>query len=281
VALVSAFGTLWLSTEILSFFSSSIADSIRDKWWLFSSIGFLYAVYICKPIDKFSMRLPNRDAIIEIAIGDIFAFTGDLIVGSNTTFDVSLALISDKSIQGQFSNRYYERDDKLDLELQEGLKGIPFVQLTADRQGKMKQYKIGTVCKVMPKGRTAYFVAIAHINEHGNAYGNFEQIKDALVNLWVFIGEKGRKDPIIMPIIGTGFTRIEVPREEVIREIVLSFIAACAEKIFCEKLTIVIAPSDVIKYSIDIQNLADFIRHECEYTRYSPIKNNKRGVGLN
>ena len=57
-----------------------------------------------------------------------------------------------------------------------------------------------------------------------------------------------------------------VPREEMIREIIKSFITAYSEKKFCEKLTIVISEDDYRKQGIDLQGLGNYLRHLCRYT---------------
>ena len=68
-----------------------------------------------------------------------------------------------------------------------------------------------------------------------------------------------------MPVLGTGHTRINVSREAMIREIISSFIPACSEKKFCEKLTIVIWRKDYLESRINLQKLGDYLQHLCEY----------------
>lgn len=119
------------------------------------------------------------------------------------------------------------------------------------------------------------------MNEHGNAYGGFEYVKDALASFWLFVGERGSKEAIVTPVLGTGFSRVKVQREEVIREIINSFIAACAERNFCEKLTIVISPHDARTHSIDLKQIDKFVTHVCQYTEYSPTRAVTRGQGIN
>ena len=221
-ALLQVFGVLWLCVEISSYFSDKLSKSIKELWWLFILLGIIYAVWKCKPRNRVICKLADRDAHIAVVVGNAFNFPGVLVVGSNTTFDteVSRQLISSSSIQGQFTEKYYEDSKQLDIELQENLNTLPYEELDGVRVGKKKRYDIGTVVKMMPRGKTAYFVAIAHMNEHGNAYGEFEYVKEALAKLWFFIGERGEKGQVVMPVIGTGFMRLRVTREEVIREIV-------------------------------------------------------------
>ena len=69
-----------------------------------------------------------------------------------------------------------------------------------------------------------------------------------------------------MPVLGTGHAGINVPREDMIREIISSFVAACSEKKFCEKLTVVVWQKDYREHDINLQKLGDYLQHLCEYT---------------
>ncbi len=103
-------------------------------------------------------------------------------------------------------------------------------------------YPIGTVAKVTPKGHTAYLLAISELNEHGVAKSSFEAVKTALAALRNFISSKGGYDALAIPVLGTGHGRISTPRSVVIKEIIRSFVAACSERKFAKKLTVVISP---------------------------------------
>jgi len=154
---------------------------------------------------------------------------------------------------------------------------MPYDELPVGRTGKNRRYPIGTVVRLNPRNRSAYFVTIAHINEHGVASGTYEQLKVALANLWVFVGDRGMKEKLITPVLGTGFSRLASPREEVVREIVKSFVAACTEKVFCDKLTVVLSPRDVEHYQMSLTRLGDYLRHICCYTEFSSNDEPKRG----
>jgi len=72
-----------------------------------------------------------------------------------------------------------------------------------------------------------------------------------------------------MPVLGTGFGRLRQTREEVVREIIKAFVAACSEMTFADKLTIVISPQDMLKNNISLEELGLFLRHECTYACFS------------
>lgn len=272
-AVLSSFGALWLAVEITAFFfaNTKAPEIIRSLWWLFGGVGVLVAVMLRRPRLSVAQRLNGRDVTLEIAIGNVFSFPGALIVGTNTTFDtrISRELISEHSVQGAFTKRYYGDEAQLDAELSLGLSGLQSQPLTGQRPGKSCRYPMGTAVRLNLKERTAYFLAIADLNEHGVASASFDGLKDCLAKLWVFIGSRGLKEPLVIPVLGTGFCRLSQTREEVVREIVKSFVAACSEKTLSEKLTIVLTPHDVSKYRISLEELVAFLRHVCSYTDFA------------
>lgn len=284
-ALLSSFGALWLIVVIADHFfkNTNIPETIESLWWLFFLVGFIIAVWICKPILLVRARLRDRDVHIEIAIGDVFAFDGSIVVGSNTTFDtrVSTDLISESSVQGQFTRRYYHGEAQLDAEVTASLNGLPYNHLNGTRVGKSKRYPIGTVVRLNPKGRIGYLTAIADINEHGSASGNFDALKICLAELWLFIGDHGGKEALIVPVLGTGFTRLPHKREIIVQEIIKSFIAACAERTFSDKLTIVIGENDAIKNKISLSDLGDYLNHVCNYAEFSSNSSERIGTATN
>lgn len=272
-AVLSSFGALWLFVEIAAFFfqTTQIPQWLRDHWWLFAIIGAAAAIIRCRPTTAVAHKLNGRDVTVEIAIGDVFSFQGALIVGSNTTFDtrISATLIAETSIQGVFTRRYFADEAKLDVEIAAGLEVGKAQRLPGNRQGKSDRYPIGTVVRLNPKGRTAYFVAIADINEHGVAEGSFEKLRVSLAELWVYVGSRGLKEHLVMPVLGTGFSRLPQTREQVVREIVKSFVAACSERVFADRLTIVLSPRDVAEHNMSLDELGAFLGHVCFYTEFS------------
>lgn len=280
-SILGSFGALWLAVEITVFFFSQTKapEILRSLWYIFAILGIIIAFYLCKPQLCVSHRLNGRDTAIQIAIGDIFSFPGAIVVGTNTTFDthISRDLISEHSIQGVFTRKYYGDETQLDSELASALADEQKTTVSGRRIGKSFMYPMGTVARLTPRERTAYFLAIADINTHGVSSGTFDGLKDSLAKLWLFIGSRGLKEDVVMPVLGTGFCRLPQTREEVIRETVRSFVAACAEKTFCSRLTIVLFPRDVVEHGISLYDLDMFLRYVCTYTEFA--KNTGMPVG--
>ena len=187
----------------------------------------------------------------------------------NTTFDTSISenIISPDSLQGQFTGKYYDAEEHLDADLERSLENKEFTTLDDGRKGKIRKYTNGTVAKVEPREKVAYWVAIADMNEHGIASSSREQVLEALGELWQYVSERGDLGELAVPVLGTGRARIaRTSREDMIREIISSFIAASSESKFCDKLTIVIAEGDYRKQKMDLRELGRYLEHCCRYT---------------
>lgn len=277
---LEVFGFLWLITEISSYYFPDTNTFLKSHWYLFLIFVFMCGIYKSRPKLKISHCLVNRDVLIEICISDIFKLDGSLIIGSNTTFDTDInsRIISPQSIQGQFTKKYYDKIDHLDKDISDELTNENYDLIEDGRKGKTKKYPLGSVVEIHSKNKAAYFLAIAEINKHGNASGTFENLKIALSSLWEFIGNRGDLEPLIIPILGSGFTRLQNKREEIIREIIQSFIAANAEKKFTNKLVIVISPKDysASEYKLDLHKLDKYLEHLCEYTEFK----NRQDFGI-
>ena len=240
------------------------------------------ALYLSRPRLRVSGRLNDRDVKIEVVADDVFRLPGALVVGTNTTFETSSAVIDRTSIQGQFTRKHYADIRQLDRDIEAALEGVQPEGAVgrADAGRKHLRYPLGQVALVSTKGRRAYWVAIADLNEHGNAVGTFDGVERALTDLWEFVAERGPKEDVVIPVLGTGFSRVTAKRDEVVRAIIDSFMAACHGKVFCEKLTIVVWLSDVTKQDLDLEGVGEYLQHVCRYTRYSPANPAPRGMGI-
>jgi hypothetical protein len=264
-------GVLWTSVESFSYYFQDIADKwIKPHWWWFIVLAVLWGMWENRPSRKIEYRLRQRDVTIAIEVGNIFWTKDALVVGSNTTFDTDLTnrIISPASVQGQFTNLYYSDTRHLDADINHSLNGLQWEEVPNKTFGKNRRYPLGTVARISPKDRTAYLVAIAELNNAAVAHGTLEGLRQSLSSLWQYIAENGELGRIRIPVLGTGLSRLTETRAEIIEDIVRSFIAACAERRFCEHLTIVVPPKDFGEHEIDIVKLEDFLRLTCEFAEF-------------
>ncbi len=262
-SVLEAFGSLWLITEIASFFSDKAAGAIKSYWALFFVAGVLLVAYRMRPKKKYEYKISNRDVCLEIVIGDLFEQDGSLIIGSNTSFATSPRDVSPKSVQGLYTKKYFPSGTQaLDAQIRQAVATYPA--------------GIGTTVAIQHEGHCAYLCAIARIGQNGVAKSSIEELREALGSLWSFIGNNGEKDTLNVPVLGSGFSRINLSRESLIKEIVGSFVAATSEMTFCNGLRVVIHPEDVRKYSMDVDELVEYVEYTCKYA-ISPPSNQAAG----
>ncbi len=258
-------GYIWLLARVASVSWPSASES-----WCVVVLPLLFAMWSnYRSTSSVKHRLKDTDVWIEIKIGDLFKkVSGSLVVSANSTFDTSVSggIISADSVQGQFTNKYYDNEAHLDRDLETALEGEKFDSIEDGRNGKKKRYAIGTVAKIQPKEQTVYMVAIADMNENGIATGSPDGLIRSLGKLWHYIAEHGEIKPVTVPVLGTGSARINIKREDMVKEIVRSFIAACSEKRFCDRLAIIISKKDYLQQEMDLQMLGSHLQYLCQDT---------------
>src|SRR3569832_1012329 len=126
-------------------------------------------------------------------------------------------MISADSVQGKFTSRYYRNQHQhLDADIAASLQGLAFETREDKPFGKQQLFPVGTVAMVRPtergKYRRAYLVAIAELNNQGRAHGTMEDLRSAMGALWSYISDRGDIEPLRVPILGTGFSRLTEQR---------------------------------------------------------------------
>jgi len=256
---LQVFGSLWIIVETISFFSNEASEKFKTFWWIFVIIGGLIILYRLYPKKRFQYKIKNRDIGIELVIGDIFKEKGSMIVGFNKGHIVDSDIIDINSIQGVFMKKYFNKNTDI------------LHQISSDRK-----VNIGDTYTISAKDKTAYFCVISELNGNGIAKSSIEDIRMGLSFLWVYLRDNASKTIIDIPILGSGFSRVNQSREELLQEIVLSFLASLNEHTYCDGLRIVIYPSDIKKFNIDIEEIKNFIAYNCKYAISS---NTRIGIG--
>ena len=278
----------WGIVESLSHFIPAFEKWSRGNIRLLliiAGIGFLIGVarflHGCAKMLSVREKLEEADIWIEIKVGNIFNLKGDFIIGTNTKFETSFSngLISEGSLQGQLTKKYYDKPEQLDLDLSEALED------EVESNQNPGHYKFGTVAKVTAKDRVAaknqvvYLVAIDELNEHGGVSSSLEDVRKSLIALWQYISRRSKHGNLVIPIIGTKSSGIPVPRARMITEIIKSFIdATYSEKHFCETLTIIISEDDYREQNIDLQELRSYLHVHAKQKRWE-IQDSQRPVG--
>ena len=255
-------GSLWLITKVATGVYTPVENLMSS--WLVLALPLLVAIWRNRPIPFVRHELHGRDITIEVRVGDILKLDGSMVISTNTTFETRLldGVISSKSLQGQFTKKLYDDNvHHLDGDLE---KALDSSSVTGEHRGRRK-WPIGTIVVLRPKRKTVYMAAVAELNDHGVAKGSRKDVLALLGKLWHFIGERGELEPVCVPLLGTSRARIAtIRREEMVKEIVRSFIAACAERKFTERLVVVISPHDYVQHKMDLVSLGCYVKHLCE-----------------
>ncbi|KFF05553.1 macro domain-containing protein [Flavobacterium reichenbachii] len=261
---IAVVGGAWSLVDILS--SWHFVNKEKLPFWflicLFLS-GLLVVIFTRRPVKKIKYKYPGQDLTIEVCIDDLFTVNGQKIISTNTTFDTDMAsgIISEKSLQGQFTKKYYPGDvPKLDKEIEDGLAGYSFTEIQKE-SGKTKRYDFGATVKLRHADQFFYWFAMSDLNYNNNAKTTLKNVHQALDGLWEFIENKGEKQDIVIPLIGSGLGRLSIGRKKLIAIIAQSFLNASEDNIFSNKLIIVIHPNDVDKANLNLFEVKDLLNH--------------------
>ena len=267
--MLQALGILWVAVEISSFFFNQYTQIVQANWWLFFVAGGLLGLYRGWPQLAVRSEISGTDSAIEIRVGDLFKQEGAVVVAAPTSFDTAMedGTIDIKSAQGQYTHRYCDSLENLDHQIGTSLEGIEYEERDLEDKpyGSRRRYPVGTVASVVFQNKLAYFVALGTLNAYRTAFATRNDFLDSLPALWENIRTRGSMGPISVPILGSGFSRLNATREELLREIVKSFVAATHAGRFCERLKIMISPKDFRERKIDLDALGRFLEHECRY----------------
>ena len=224
-------------------------------------LALIYVLSTRRPLSRVSYKIPQKDLTVEVLIGDLFKIPGEVIVSTNSTFDTDMSsgLIAVTSLQGQLATNYFNgQTTEIDRQIEVSLAREQFT-INDKRPGKKKEYPIGTVARVNAHNKNFYLVAMAHMDDNGNASSDLKLIDEALEKLWINLASKAEIGDIVMPLMGTGRGRVAYPRKKMIERIAQSFTDACSQRAFSNKLIIVVRPEDASKFSLNLFQVRDYL----------------------
>ena len=281
-SILHSLGVLWLAISIGRYFFSDWewVQKIPDYWYLFLLTGIVVGLLRGWPQLTISERIAGKDVDIEIKVKDIFSSNEAMITGCNTTFDTSVKekIISEKSVQGQYVQRYFKDESKLKGQVRRTLIKLSPSNIRKREEkplGNLNEYEVGTTIVVGEK-RKAYLVAIARLNDYYTAEIDDDSFLDALPNMWLEIRSKGNMEDLNCPILGSGFARLKRNRQQLLIELIRSFIAATREGKLTEKITFYVSYSDFLRGHINLEQMKRFLEYECAQYYIPPGRVNTR-----
>ncbi|HUY48891.1 MAG TPA: macro domain-containing protein [Streptosporangiaceae bacterium] len=211
-------------------------------------------------------RLRTVDVTLSIVVGDLFAQDTHLAVGFSDTFDTSVAddrVIHSSSVQGQLLRRLYaDNQDRLDQQLGEALSAISPVRMEsrADKPyGKLARYPMGTVAVLGEPRRLIFAIAYGSMGNDLVVRAPVEDLWYCFNQLWEAVYRNGQRGALSIPLMGSGLARVDsLDRENLLRLILLSFVAYSRLRLICHDLRVVIRPEDVDR--VDLVGLRAFLQ---------------------
>lgn len=209
-------------------------------------------------------KYPGMAVVIEP--GDLFERPEHLVVGFCDTFDTAISPdgpISAASVQGQLLDlRYGGNAERLDEELAAALRLTqPVAREPRERKplGKLPRYPVGTVAVIGGGRQLVFGVAYSRLGNDAVARSTVEELWHSLNRLWDAIYLHGQQEAVALPLLGAGLARLNsLESQDILRLILLSFVARSRERRVCRELRVVIRPQDAGK--IDLDEAAGFLR---------------------
>lgn len=268
-------GVVWLIIEILGFIDPARQAEIKPyAIYVFLLPGFLLgAISVYKasegksPFRPIRHEIPSLGTFVEIIIGDLFKIDGDLIIPASRTFDTSKEddAIDSNSILGQFIDRNYSHPSHVDSDLDKELQKLTPEKVLSQNEktfGRRKLFSLGQCIKLDYHGKRAYLMALTQYNAHKTSSATPEDLEIALPRMWKSIGDLGRKEVLLTPVIGGGRARVQSSHMSKIQALVRTYVAECRIKSFSKGLRIVLHADDVVQGRIAYEKLLHFL--ECE-----------------
>jgi transcriptional regulator with XRE-family HTH domain len=210
-------------------------------------------------------QLRTPDVAVSIILGDLFDQETHLAIGFSDTFDTSIAgdrIIHSSSVQGQALRRLFASDEhRLDEELSAALAGFSPVRVESRSDkpyGKLARYPLGTVAILGEPRRLIFAVAYGIMGNDLVVRAPVEDLWHCYARLWEAVYRRGQRGALSVPLMGSGLARVDsLDRENLIRLILLSFVAYSRLQLICHELRIVVFPDDV--HRIDPAGLKSFL----------------------
>lgn len=225
------------------------------------------AFFITTPMTKISYKIEGLDVRITVAIGNVFEGNGDLVLSCNTAFDTSESgLLSNGCLRAQYQKRFYSDNvASLDNAIESALNGVESQSIPPAFNGaKSRKYPVGTIATVCPKkdSRT-FFVAFSEMSNKGRKNTTAKNFRVGLNCLWEKLNESTDNKLIKMPVLCSGESNLQKSREEIIKNIVFSYVNFVKEYKLRRSLSICIHPNDLKDSDLDMYSIEKFIELVC------------------
>lgn len=193
---------------------------IPDDWKIKTGIIFSFVmvtIYFC--IWRYANNLTNiklniDGSDVQIKVGDIFKQDELKVIPFNEYFDTKVdnVIIGEKSLNGQYINKYHPDPKQLDTFISED-KSIKddIISTHVKRNGKTIKYKLGSSVLINDYVLTAF----TKFDEKNKAFLSIYDYLNFLVYFWDEINRIYAQKSVSVPIFGSGITRFRGGFEDI------------------------------------------------------------------
>lgn len=276
------FGFIGIGWTLLSIYNylfiepntqNPVKDFISDWVWLIIAILLIVTIIIKRNKTTIRTIIKGTDIYVRIRYCDIFSQKGAMILASMDTFDTNTTngLVNPNTLHGKLIETYYKnKADLLETETKNSLNlnNQELLETDNELRGNKDRYEIGSTAILKPENKVIYFSALSKMTKNGTVEVRPENLVTFLSNIWVFISQFGDfTENLNIPVVGTGIKRLpsEYTNQDIIYEIINSFITASKVSGFCKELQICLYHKDYKYY--DIEKIEKYLEYINEYER--------------
>jgi hypothetical protein len=243
-----ALGGLWLLIELSKHFFPRL-DAPRPTLLIgVLLISLLWSLARSFPPQTFRRRYRASNVEIEISVGDILKEHSHIAFGVSECFDTEPeVVIGGGSLMAQMVRHAFSGNHTLlDGAISDALRRS---KLTARHDpdkdfGKPNRYPIGSVAIIEVNSRKVFLTAFSVTNADGTTTTSKDNLWSSLSQLWSEFVRVGQTEPLAVPVLGSGISRVQASRISLIQLLILSFVIATRERVVSRHLKIVIYEND-------------------------------------
>ncbi|KJD42303.1 macro domain-containing protein [Paenibacillus terrae] len=264
---LSVFSVIWMFINFVDHYMKKAKLPMWDiSVWYVLIAGIIIAIWLSRPRLTRTVRLKDKDITITIKVDDMFRQKGSVaIIPTNVWF--KLDHVPEASSQVQYKKKFFSNEAEFNSQLESQLIDKQHVMSMFNNQ-PIKEFPIGTVIRIetpTKKMKAAYMVVTAKLNSHGRGIPSHDDLKQGLAFVWEYISTSGAREPLVIPIMGSGRHRINVNRFELMHDIVESFLQAIHHNKFTEELTLVIHPDSFLRHEYSLDDMEEYLRYMCKF----------------
>lgn len=175
-----------------------------------------------------------------------------IVIPVNSTFDIIVneagttqPLVSSTTLHGKWLTRCSEWGlslEDIDEQIKKTLSDIVIFKSrtrSQKKKGKLQEYPIGTIVPIKGSHNTIFLLtALSAFDEKNNAQSTSENLSNVIRSIVKYIDENGQGEPLYLPVMGTGLSRMNLEKNEAFHLIKYELLASSLR--IHEKITIVI-----------------------------------------